>query len=87
LQITEILKLIRRELNGESMTAYTHDPASSLQSNAFGSNAKKFEDKRVPNSCSKRGQTLEGTCFFCETVWSHIPGSEPPVSVNHKMVL
>ncbi|KAL3612914.1 hypothetical protein D5086_003934 [Populus alba] len=45
--ITEILKLIRRELNGESMTAYTHDPASSLQSNAFGSNAKKFEDKRV----------------------------------------
>ncbi|KAJ6967175.1 hypothetical protein NC652_004664 [Populus alba x Populus x berolinensis] len=45
--ITEILKLIRRELNGESMTAYTHDPASSLQSKAFGSNAKKFEDKRV----------------------------------------
>lgn len=34
-------------MNGESMTAYTHDPASSSQSKAFGSNAKKFEDKRV----------------------------------------
>jgi hypothetical protein len=35
----------------------------------------------------QEGPDTGGNLFFCETVWSHIPGSEPPVSVNHKMVL